>query len=275
MCQLLGMNSNIPTDICFSFQGFSQRGGITDTHKDGWGIGFFEGNGCRVFIDSKSTIESQLADFIKHYPIHSTNIIAHIRRATQGAVALANCHPFMRELWGQYWLFAHNGDLKDFYPRLNSQFKPVGGTDSERAFCYILEHLRVEFSAAPLDSVRLYPLLKQLGDELSHYGRFNFLLSNGEFLYTYCYDHLHYVLRRSPFTTAHLIDKDVTVDFSALSGPDDKIAVIATHPLTDDELWTQMMPGQLTVFHMGEPVNLRLSSTVDADENAVSSSLTD
>ncbi|MFM1950093.1 MAG: hypothetical protein RL706_2114, partial [Pseudomonadota bacterium] len=42
MCQLLGMNCNTPTDATFSFSGFSQRGGITDHHSDGWGIAFFE-----------------------------------------------------------------------------------------------------------------------------------------------------------------------------------------------------------------------------------------
>ncbi|BAY11041.1 glutamine amidotransferase class-II [Calothrix sp. NIES-2098] len=42
MCQLLGMNCNTPTDICFSFEGFSARGGKTDDHSDGWGIAFFE-----------------------------------------------------------------------------------------------------------------------------------------------------------------------------------------------------------------------------------------
>ena len=42
MCQLLGMNCNVPTDICFSFAGFRARGGLTDHHRDGWGIAFFE-----------------------------------------------------------------------------------------------------------------------------------------------------------------------------------------------------------------------------------------
>ncbi len=256
MCQLLGMNSNVPTDICFSFQGFSQRGGITDTHRDGWGIGFFEGSGARVFIDSKATVESALAEFIKTYPIHSLNIIAHIRRATQGAIALANCHPFVRELWGQYWVFAHNGDLKDFYPRLDSQYRPVGGTDSERAFCYLLEHLREQFSAAPLDSARLYPVLAEVTREIAAHGRFNFLLSNGEILFAHCSDYLNYVIRRPPFSTAHLVDKDITVDFSNLAGDNDLVAVIATQPLTDNEAWTAFRPGELLAFKMGEVLSL-------------------
>jgi hypothetical protein len=55
MCQLLGMNCNTPTDICFSFAGFQARGGLTDVHGDGWGIAFFEGRGVRVFLDPKAS----------------------------------------------------------------------------------------------------------------------------------------------------------------------------------------------------------------------------
>src|SRR5512137_2154443 len=85
MCQLLGMNCNVPTDICFSFEGFHVRGGLTDHHRDGWGIAFFEGQGCRVFLDSKATVESPVAEMVRKYPIHSKNVIAHIRKATQGS----------------------------------------------------------------------------------------------------------------------------------------------------------------------------------------------
>ncbi len=51
MCELLGMSANVPTDICFSFTGLVQRGGGTGPHKDGWGITFYEGKGCRTFKD--------------------------------------------------------------------------------------------------------------------------------------------------------------------------------------------------------------------------------
>lgn len=50
MCELLGMSANVPTDICFSFTGLVQRGGGTGPHKDGWGITFYEGKGCRTFM---------------------------------------------------------------------------------------------------------------------------------------------------------------------------------------------------------------------------------
>ncbi|MBS1172983.1 MAG: Glutamine amidotransferase, class-II [Proteobacteria bacterium] len=75
MCQLLGMNCNVPTDICFSFTGFQARGGLTDVHRDGWGIAFFEGVGCRLFIDAQATIDSPIAQLVRSYPIRSKNVI--------------------------------------------------------------------------------------------------------------------------------------------------------------------------------------------------------
>ena len=159
MCQLLGMNCNAPTDVTFSFRGFAQRGGHTDDHSDGWGIAFFEGDsavdgaghgkGLRHFVDHLPACESPVAELIRRYPIKSRNVISHIRKATQGPVALENCHPFVRELWGRYWVFAHNGNLTDFAPRLHGCFRPVGTTDSERAFCWIMQELAKSHANLP------------------------------------------------------------------------------------------------------------------------------
>ena len=90
-----------------------------------------------------------MAALVKGYPIRSDNVIAHIRKATQGRIALENTHPFMRELWGRYWVFAHNGDLKGFAPRLHGAFRPVGTTDSERAFCWLMQELAKAHAAVP------------------------------------------------------------------------------------------------------------------------------
>jgi predicted glutamine amidotransferase len=149
MCQLLGMNCNTPTDVTFSFTGFAQRGGRTDHHADGWGIAFFEDRGLRHFVDHQPACESPVAELIRRYPIQSRNVIAHIRKATQGEVNLQNCHPFVRELWGRYWVFAHNGDLKDFRPRLHGNFHPVGNTDSEHAFCWLMQELAKSHAGVP------------------------------------------------------------------------------------------------------------------------------
>ncbi|AXK40738.1 class II glutamine amidotransferase [Crenobacter cavernae] len=253
MCQLLGMNCNTPTDILFSFEGFHRRGGLTDHHADGWGIAFFEGRGCRLFLDDKPSADSPVAALVRAYPIKSENVIAHIRKATVGPVGLANTHPFIREMWGQYWIFAHNGDLKDYQPQAGQYFRPVGSTDSEAAFCAILESLRQRWDAPP-PLHELWEEVQSLAESIRAHGIFNFMLSNGEFLFAHCSTHLHYLVRKAPFTTAHLLDEDVTVDFANVTKPDDRVAVIATQPLTDNEHWTRIEPQQLILFKDGQPL---------------------
>ncbi|MDP3136994.1 MAG: class II glutamine amidotransferase, partial [Burkholderiaceae bacterium] len=218
MCQLLGMNCNTPTDVMFSFTGFAERGGHTDHHGDGWGIAFFEGAGLRHFVDHQPASESPVAGLIRQYPIKSRNVIAHIRRATQGAVALENCHPFVRELWGRYWVFAHNGDLKDFNPRLHGSFRPVGNTDSERAFCWIMQELAKSHAAVPsVDELTL--TLRELAAQIAPHGTFNFLLSNGLALWAHASTSLYHVERKHPFSHATLSDEDLSVNFAEQAAP--------------------------------------------------------
>ena len=250
MCQLLGMNANTPTDVMFSFTGLATR---ADEHKDGFGIAFFEDPGLRLFVDHHGARSSPVAELVKRYPIKSGNVIAHIRKATQGRVALQNTHPFMRELWGRYWVFAHNGDLKQFAPILDGAFRPVGSTDSELAFCYLLQQLRRRFgdSRPPLADLRA--ALAELVAEIAVHGTFNMMLSSGEELFAHCSTQLFYLVRQHPFVTAELSDEDVSVDFSQVTTPNDRVAIIVTQPLTTNERWTAFAPGELKLFVDGVP----------------------
>ena len=248
MCQLLGMNCNSPTDIMFSFTGFAKRGGLTDHHADGFGVAFFEGSGVRTFVDYQSAVTSPVAELIKRSPIKSKHVIAHIRKATQGRVTLANCHPFVRELWGRYWVFAHNGDLKEFTPSLDGPYRPVGTTDSELAFCFLLQQLRERYGDHMPAFDDLQAAIREIVGDIASHGTFNMLLSDGSALFAHCSTNLYYVLRQHPFGSVHLSDEDLSVDFSELAGADDRVALIVTLPLTTDENWIQMQSGELKVF---------------------------
>jgi predicted glutamine amidotransferase len=255
MCQLLGLNCRNPTDARFSFSGFTQRAGITDHHSDGWGIAFFEGDsdskGLRHFIDHASASESPIANLLQRYPIKSRNIIAHIRKATQGVISLENCHPFVRELWGRYWVFAHNGNLENFNPNLHGNFRPVGQTDSERAFCWIMQELAKSHANVPsIEELTL--TLKELTPRIARHGTFNFLLSNGQALWAHATTHLWHIERQYPFSSATLCDQDMSIDFSKHTTPDDRVAVVVTSPLTVNESWTEFKNGELKVFVDGQ-----------------------
>lgn len=246
------MNCNVPTDICFSFTGFQARGGLTDVHQDGWGIAFFEGKGVRQFLDPQPSAHSKIAELVRSYPIKSKNVVAHIRKATQGIVSLENTHPFMRELWGHYWIFAHNGNILNFSPTLDGSFVPVGNTDSEKVFCWFMQELRKRHGNTYPGAEQLFSSITELSKEAGKYGEFNFLMSNGSLLLAHCSTNLTYIVRKAPFATARLKDQDMTVDFSSVTTSQDRVAIIATTPLTDDEQWTTLEPGTLWLFEEGQ-----------------------
>jgi len=177
------MNCNVPTDICFSFEGFCARGGKTDEH-----------------------------------------------------------------------LFAHNGNLENFSPAAGDFYQPVGETDSEKAFCLILNTLRETFPQGKPSLEQLYPVLKTITNSIACQGIFNYLLCDGEHFFAHCSTKLSYIIRQYPFAAAHLIDEDVSVDFQALARLGDQVAIIATTPLTDNEVWTAINAGELLVFQEGAAI---------------------
>lgn len=250
MCQLLGINCAEPSDLSFSWSGFSARS--SSGYSDGFGIAFFERRAARVFLDPHPASSSPLADFLRQHPIRTTHAIAHLRRATQGDVSLANAHPFSRELWGRHWVFAHNGDLdwsgEPSFSR--DRFAPVGETDSERAFCWMLSRLSDRFSAEPSGS-DLFEALGGLTAQLERRGIFNFILSNGSHLFAFCSSKLHLLERQPPFGVAELCDLPLRFDLSSRSGPSDRFCLLATDPLTRDEPWRSLPRGSLWMFESG------------------------
>lgn len=279
MCQLLGMNCAEETDFSFSFRGFCQRGGATDVHSHGFGLAIYEGRGLRQYHDTLPAYKSPIAHLIQNYPIRTHNMIAHIRYATTGAVSLENVHPFSRELWGIMWTFAHNGDIPKFNDstpleqqpllgrttRDDLHYNPVGDTDSEAVFCAILNALKVEFDYLPTLPV-LHGFLSRISQEIIQGDEestiFNFLLGCGKFT-TFAYswpgqrpgskvwNGLYYLIREPPFAEARLIDVDYSLDFSEVTTPNDRVALITTKPLTNEEGWKEFKRGQLLMFDKG------------------------
>jgi glutamine amidotransferase len=255
MCELFALNSNVPTAATFSFSGFSARGGATGEHVDGWGMAFHDGDGCRVFLDPGRACDAPLAEFLRRHPLRARTVVAHVRKATQGVVSLANCHPFQREWLGRNWLFCHNGDLRGFRPPLSGPYRPLGETDSEWAFCWLLQELGRRFGTPPGPSWRqLAPVLAELLPEIAAHGCFNMLLSDGQALYAYASTRLAWLERQHPFARVRLVDSDLEFDLAAANGPGEHMALVATAALTQDEPWRSFEPGELRVFAQGRSV---------------------
>jgi glutamine amidotransferase len=256
MCELLAMSANVPTDICFSFSGLMQRGGNTGPHRDGWGVTFYEGKGCRSFKDPMPSAQSPIAELVTRYPIKSEAVVCHIRQANSGEVCLENTHPFIRQMWGRNWTYAHNGQLKDFLTELPINYHiPVGTTDSEHAFCWMLDQLHLKFGAEKAQAEVLFTFIASLAAKIDKLGVANIIITDGEYLFAYCSNNLHFLTRRAPFGNASLIDAEMAVDFQKETTCNDIVTVIATQPLTDDEKWHKMFPSQWQLFCLGELVD--------------------
>lgn len=265
MCELLALSANTPTDMRFSFHGLARRGGATGEHQDGWGLASFdpESRDLHIYREQTPAAFSPVAAHLASLDLKSLYSIAHIRKATQGVVAVENCHPFRRSWGGRDWVFAHNGDLKGDIPR-GVPYHPIGNTDSEEAFCWILNQLErqslSEATRQPNDGLRLFPQLNACARQLASQGIFNCLISNGSWLYAYCGTKLHTITRRAPFTSATLADDDVTVDFSELTTDKDVVTIISTEPLTTNEEWRALAPGESLLFIKGEVAARNLAS---------------
>jgi glutamine amidotransferase len=255
MCELLGIAASAPVDIAFSFSGFVLRGGHTGPHADGWGVSLYQDRFARTFLDEKPAYGSPLTRFLHENPIETPLAVAHIRRMTLGGARLENTHPFVRVFQRRHMVFAHNGTLLHVRERPLAFETPLGDTDSEHAFCWMLERLRERYpNGYPEDAGELGATIFELANDLGSDGIFNFLLADGRFLFARCGDNLFHILRQPPLGSATLVDAEMQVNFAEVMRGGGTLAVVATQPLTRDETWTRATPGTLWVFHDGQLV---------------------
>ena len=274
MCELLALNANTPTDMGFSFRGLSRRGGASGEHADGWGLASFIPGGhldrpsLTLLREEAPAAFSALADQLADRSPRALVSIAHIRKATRGVVALENCHPFARSWGGQTWVFAHNGDLQGVIPE-GDRYQPFGSTDSEAAFCWILEQL--DHSGVDSSNVAaVFDQLHQCSAQLAERGTFNALISNGQWLFATATSRLHWLTRRAPFCKATLADPPLQVDFSALTTANDVVTILSTEPLTTDEYWRPFQAGESLLLQAGEVVQRSRHCVRPAPNSAVS-----
>jgi glutamine amidotransferase len=60
--------------------------------------------------------------------------------------------------------------------------------------------------------------------------------------------------RAHPFGAATLADDDLSVDFAHVTTPQDRVAIVATAPLTQGEAWQPMRTGEMRVLVGGRTV---------------------
>jgi len=231
--------------------------------RDGWGMAFYQGKDVELFREPVAASTSPLVTFLEHQGPSTTLAISHIRHATQGGISLANTQPFMRELGGHVHVFAHNGDLPAINRASNlayDRFRPVGTTDSEHAFCALLERLVVPGDSPSLE-VRL-KILAEFAEELLELGSANFLYADGDTLFAFGDRRMQSDTDNIPAPGLYLyscrcedeIEHIHTQGVSLVPGYQE-VVLVASVPLTgDSSLWRPFYEGELLALSDGRIV---------------------
>lgn len=247
MCELCAISSLIKTSSVNSLHEFSQHGGKTGHHCDGWG--FAEYNGTTAFIhkESKAAAFSQRLEYINNQKHKSKCVICHIRRATIGEIALRNTQPFVYELQGHSHVFAHNGDLKNIWDEIIfSGDKPVGETDSEYAFYYLMLFIKELWqNNVPTLDQRINTIM-QVFTRLAKLGPANFIYSDGDYLYAFANKRIQLSGQIEPPGMYWL-----TRQCNDTEGNDQEVILFSSVPLTKEN-WQAVPSGQLFIAQTGK-----------------------
>ncbi len=225
----------------------------------GWGFAWYpDETPCALVVKDPTSIgENAMTKLLREWErFESTVFVCHLRGAAR-TIQEQDTHPFSRSYAGRDWLFAHNGDLLgDFRAKLPLSgpipaFEPVGRTDSEYAFCWLLEQMR-NAGARTLAEVG-WARLHGWARTLDALGTCNFLLSDGTDLVVYHdeeqYNGLVWTRLLPPHATS-LATEDIEVDLGDAGDSGRTVVVFATSPL-EGAAWTPMTGGQLVVVRRG------------------------
>jgi glutamine amidotransferase len=266
VCELFALSSRFPTTVRFSLERFARHGGLEGPHKDGWGIAYYADGDIRLLKEPSPAADSACVRFIEEHPFASPIVLSHIRKATRGAVAMKNCQPFARELAGRMHVFAHNGDLDP--DRLRSRlparsYRPVGDTDSEYAFCALLEQLRVPWlrgGIPPLEE-RL-AVVAGFAEALRPLGPANFIYSDGEALFCHGHRRFHADGRGAHPPGLHVLCRTCSArtDAAGIEGlvlasdAEQEVVLAASVPLTAEPGWRALAEGEVLAISGGRIV---------------------
>jgi glutamine amidotransferase len=258
MCDLLGLSFNTPVSAKISLDVFQQRGKI---NPDGWGLAFYNKSRVQVIKETEPAIDSKLFDFIEQYP-ESQIFITHVRRSTRGVRSYLNTHPFYRLVASdsskREYTFAHNGTLAHQERLKLRKFSPIGETDSEHAFCFILDSISNRKIDEWTNDDFQY-LEKLLRETNNGQNTLNCLLSDGEYLFCYSdeNDHnngLRFTKQTQPFGRVELVGSDEvlgSIDIQSDSTITPQTGYIISTRILTKELWTEFENGELIVFKEG------------------------
>ena len=261
MSELLGLSFDAVTAPVISLRKTAGQGkaGSMESKPSGWGFGWYPGGELAGQILKNPTTGADdpaaraLSDWNR---FGSTVFLGHFlgaaRHRTQG-----DSQPFLRNYSGRAWVIVHSGNLADdFRARLplgdKPAFEPVGRTDTEHLFCWLLNRMHM----AGIRSMGDYGWDRLVTDlrHVNELGSLNLILSDGQSLAIYQDREAVqpiYWMRQLPYPGHVSLANNVLT--LGLEGHQSNRTFImfATTPLSA-ESWVRMSGGQLLVARRGQ-----------------------
>ncbi len=261
--------SAISSDIlAFSFDGLSspaidlkfRKGPQKGDHTLGWGLAWYPGDTkAAIVAKDPSARDTQSLHGAMHDwdSFRSTVFFCKVRGAATGYTHLET-QPFTRSFAGQDWLFMHNGDLdKEALKKLHFNksifLEPMGRTDSELAFCFLLGRVQ-DYGARALADIDHQVLLSWFL-QLDDLGSADMVISDGITVATFYGSQSETSLYYNRIKPPHG-EEDYESDSAsfALNNPRDTFRtalVFCSAPFKQGE-WKRMQKGQLIIARRGQ-----------------------
>lgn len=230
MCELFGFCSEKSYDLTNLLKEFYSH---SSHHPHGWGLAAFLGKSVSVEKEPICANDSNYLRMRLSAPITAHLLLAHIRKASVGALEYLNCHPFVKEdAGGRCWTLIHNGTI--FQSEILEKYTQIqqGSTDSERILLYIVENidrLEAQLGRKATEKERFGNVESSIA-EIAPGNKVNLIIYDGELLY------------------AHM---NMVSSLHYLKLPD--AIAISTTPLSD-EPWCEMPPSTVIAFREGKEV---------------------
>lgn len=201
MCDLFALSSTRSYSAPKSLPLFAVRGG---RNMDGWGIGYFAKQ--KAFVEKSANrvyFAGQLHDSFQRLArvVSSRIIISHVRFRTSGPIDECHAHPFILQLGGHDWIFAHNGKAPSIEPYQSPGPRiDCAVSDSARVFEYVRDRLTASGAGSPGSPSLFEALLQGTRELLEEYpGNYNYLLTNGSVLFAFS-NHRQFMLLKGSRT---------------------------------------------------------------------------
>ncbi len=229
---------------------------------DGWGFAWYprDGVGASVLKDPHVEYDMAVATAVQRWDRFRSSIFV-CHSGTHRGRSFTDTHPFVRSHAGRDWIFAHNGELGrnlDVTLPLDEGlgFEPVGHTDTEHAFCWLMGQVRAAGARSLADLS--WNTVRAWLDRLNELGTLNVIWSDGLHVVAYHdkngFNELHH-LRRIPPPSSERLETDLLeLDVSNSVDENRTFTIVSTRPLSGED-WVAFQPGEMRVISHGRLID--------------------